>query len=532
MLGDVRIVVSGTAAFFALAILLTGGLFLALDHRATIERAEAATRDMARVLEEYAKRVFEINDLVLADVLAYVQERGGVGALRQAPDAGAFLAGLAQRTADADHILVVDAEGRRVASSSERGASGFSFGDRGWFKVHRESGIDRHVGEAIVNRTTGDLVYTYSRPIVGDDERLAGVVQTAMRPGFLDELVASSDVGQGTVLAIWSSSGTLVARTGLSTGQAGQRIEDTILFRDMAQELAGTYRAVSPIDDIERIVSFRRLERWPVVVTASTPVASVLAPWYRHLAWTAGICAIVLVAIGSLTMLGIRAGRAEAAARAGLEAALRDKHVLLQEIHHRVKNNLQVTTSLIRMQEQRFTEPAFKAALRETQDRLHSVALIHETLYRADAGAEVDLADYVPRLIGDVADAYGAASRGIAVAVRAEPVKLALARAVPVGLVVTEVVSNAFKHAFPGARVGHVTISVRRDGDTIEIVVRDDGCGATAATVTPKHSGLGTKLIRAFVEQLDGRSVVTCDGGMEFRLTIPAETRAEARDEP
>ncbi|ABD89393.1 signal transduction histidine kinase [Rhodopseudomonas palustris BisB18] len=522
-LNNVRTIGFATAGFFALAILITGGLFLWLDHRATMTRAEAATRDMSRVVEEYAMRVFEINDLVVANVLAYVGERGGVDALRETTAAAEFLAGVTRRTADTDHLLVVDAGGGLVASSGEVPPADSGFSDRAWFKAHRAAGVDRYVGEAIIDRSTGELVYTYSRAIIDRQDRFAGVVQTAMRPSFLDDLVASSDVGRGTVLAIWSASGTLVARTGMSAAQAGQTIEDVVLFREMADQATGTYRAVSVIDGVDRIVSFRRLDKWQVVVTASTPLVSIFAPWYRHLSWTAAICGIVLIAIGCLTWIGARANRREAIARTNLEAALKEKHILLQEIHHRVKNNLQVTSSLIRMQEQRFTEPAFKAALRDTQDRLQSIALIHESLYRADAGSTVDLPDYFERLVGDIAEAYGAKSRGISIELRAEPLVLELTRAVPVGLVVTEVVSNAFKHAFAGTRGGTITISVQRSMGAIEIVVRDDGRGMPAATSCSGRGGLGTKLIHAFVAQLDGQSSVTCDGGTEFRLTIPGE---------
>src|SRR3712207_6822802 len=138
-------------------------------------------------------------------------------------------------------------------------------------------------------------------------------------------------------------------------------------------------------------------------------------------------------------------------ANESLGQALADKVVLLQEIHHRVKNNLQVTTSLLQMQARRFTDPNVKAAFRETQDRLRSIGLIHDLLYRKDQDGMIDLRDYLSRLLEELSATYGASARGIAVDLDAEPIEIDLDRGPPLALAITEAIINAFKHAFePG----------------------------------------------------------------------------------
>jgi two-component sensor histidine kinase len=203
-----------------------------------------------------------------------------------------------------------------------------------------------------------------------------------------------------------------------------------------------------------------------------------------------------------------------------LGQALSDKVVLLQEVHHRVKNNLQVTSSLLQMQSRRFADPNVKAAFQETQDRLRSIGLIHDLLYRRDQDGMIDLQEYLSRLLQELSATYGASARGIAVDLDAEPIAVDLDRGPPLALAVTEAIINAFKHAFEPGRGGRISVSARRRDGQIEIAVRDTGKGVSDA---PENaSSLGMKLIRAFTTQLGGRFSLESDRGTIFRLTIPA----------
>jgi two-component sensor histidine kinase len=280
-------------------------------------------------------------------------------------------------------------------------------------------------------------------------------------------------------------------------------------------------------DGVERIISFRRLERWPVTVTASVPVATALTAWTTGFYWSAGITTLVLIALCWLTWIGVRLSHQTEAtqkelqqANASLGKALSDKVMLLQEIHHRVKNNLQVTSSLLQMQSRRFADPNVRAAFQETQDRLRSIGLIHDILYRKDTGGTIDLQDYLGRLINELSATYGAAARGITVDLEAEPIMIDLDRGAPLALAITEAISNAFKHAFGPGESGRILVSARRLDGHIEIVVRDTGKGVSG--VPESDTSLGMKLIRSFAQQLGGQFNLTADGGTVFRLESPA----------
>jgi two-component sensor histidine kinase len=215
-----------------------------------------------------------------------------------------------------------------------------------------------------------------------------------------------------------------------------------------------------------------------VLVTASIPREEALATFRQSLDWSLAAGALLLALLGGLTLVAFRLvardERAQAqlsrvngelaAANVQLSRALEDRTTLLEEIHHRVRNNLAVTSSLLRIQSRSFTDPAVRAAFLDTEDRLRSISLLHETLYRVDATGSVRLDDYLTRLAKEVAAAHGSQQRNVDVTVDAEPIEVPLNRAVPLGLAVTEALSNAFKHAFGEGNGGRIRVSGRRAG--------------------------------------------------------------------
>jgi two-component system, sensor histidine kinase PdtaS len=523
---DMRSVLYATAILFAVAVIGIRGAFLWLEYRSALHRAEAATQDLALLMEEYAKRTLETSDLLLNDIIAYVRLRGGVGALSETTDASQYLAGLTRRSSASDLFLIIDREGKVVGVSLPQLGETVSFADRSWFKAHR-AGAESFVGGAIVGRLTKEILYTYSRRIPDLNGDFDGVAQIALRPAFLQEISRPEIEDDNVILGLWGRDGRVIARTGLTPNQTDMGVSHTALFNEMDGQRSGTYRANDMGDGIERIISFRRLDRWPVTVTASVPVATALAAWTTGFYWSAGITAIVLIALCWLTWIGVRLSHQTETtqkelqqANESLGKALSDKVMLLQEIHHRVKNNLQVTSSLLQMQARRFPDPGVKSAFQETQDRLRSIGLIHDILYRKDTGGTIDLQDYLGRLIHELSATYAAVARGITVELDAEPIMIDLDRGAPLALAVTEAISNAFKHAFGPSEGGRIIVSAHRIDGRIAIVVRDTGKGVSG--VPESDSSLGMKLIRSFAQQLGGQFSLTADGGTVFRLDIPA----------
>jgi two-component sensor histidine kinase/CheY-like chemotaxis protein len=204
--------------------------------------------------------------------------------------------------------------------------------------------------------------------------------------------------------------------------------------------------------------------------------------------------------------------QAEIAQRRNAEEAVRhsrEKEVLLQEIHHRVKNNLQIITSLLRMQSRAVQDPAFSDALRECQNRVASMALIHDKLYRARDLARVSFPEYVRDLTSNILTSYALPARSVRVKLDIDDLSLSLDCAVPCGLILNELMSNCLKHAFPVGHSGTVHVGFHAKGaEELCLVVQDDGVGMPADVDLEHTSSLGWRLIRALVQQLDG--VVQC----------------------
>jgi two-component sensor histidine kinase/CheY-like chemotaxis protein len=209
--------------------------------------------------------------------------------------------------------------------------------------------------------------------------------------------------------------------------------------------------------------------------------------------------------------------QAEIAQRRNAEEAVRhsrEKEVLLQEIHHRVKNNLQIITSLLRMQSRAVQDPAFSDALRECQNRVASMALIHDKLYRARDLARVSFPEYVRDLTNNILTSYALPARSVRVKLDIDDLSLSLDCAVPCGLILNELMSNCLKHAFPVGHSGTVHVGFHAKGaEELCLVVQDDGVGMPADVDLEHTSSLGWRLIRALVQQLDGVAQCRTAGG-------------------
>jgi len=207
-------------------------------------------------------------------------------------------------------------------------------------------------------------------------------------------------------------------------------------------------------------------------------------------------------------------------ARTGaLAAALREREVLLSEIHHRVKNNLQLVSSMLALQA-RIVGAEAQHALGEGQRRIDSIALVHEQLYGSRNLSAVNLANYIHALIPALCRTSTAADR-VEVSLSLEDVELVPERAIPCGLLVSELVTNALKHAFPDERRGTLEVRLARIvPSALRLVVRDDGVGMQGDFPLGKRHGLGLDLVAIFAKQLDAELLVEKDGGTRFQLTF------------
>jgi len=212
---------------------------------------------------------------------------------------------------------------------------------------------------------------------------------------------------------------------------------------------------------------------------------------------------------------------------AQLSTMLEEREVLLQEVHHRVKNNLQVISSLISMQIRRLPGGANRGGLAECKARVEAIALIHEKLYQSSDYTRVPFSDYATSLVGQIFHATGLAPENITFGVDIESIALPVDKAIPCGLILNELISNALKHAFPGDRHGSVRVELRRtSARDVRLAVSDDGVGMTSSADPRRSASLGMQLVVTLVAQLGGLLEVVQRDGMSFQITFPVEAGA------
>lgn len=210
-------------------------------------------------------------------------------------------------------------------------------------------------------------------------------------------------------------------------------------------------------------------------------------------------------------------------AEAELRAALKEKEVLLKEVHHRVKNNLQIVTSLFSLQSQVAKDPALTEALIDGQSRIKAMSLIHEKLYASPDLARLDFGDYLRMLVAHLYRIYRPHAAPIGLNLDVPATWMNVDIAVPCGLIVNELVGNALKHAFPDGRSGAVSVRLADAGEgRLRLTVADDGVGMPEGFALERTSSLGLQLAVMLAKQIDGTMEMQRDRGTRFDITFPA----------
>ncbi len=204
-----------------------------------------------------------------------------------------------------------------------------------------------------------------------------------------------------------------------------------------------------------------------------------------------------------------------------LKESLRDKETLIKEVHHRVKNNLQIVSSLLALQGRQVSDEETRGLFNETENRVQSISMIHEKLYRSDDLASLDLSEYVNDLVRQLFMSFDVSSSEVSVSVDVPEREMDIDSLIPCGLIINELVSNAFKYAFPSRKDGvlHIGITSPTEGVT-ELVVRDNGPGLSPEIDILKTRSMGLRLVNALVKQLKGELVINRKGGTGFRITF------------
>jgi len=201
-----------------------------------------------------------------------------------------------------------------------------------------------------------------------------------------------------------------------------------------------------------------------------------------------------------------------------IRASLREKEALLKEIHHRVKNNLQVINSLLSLQSGSMS-PGSAAAFKESQNRIRSMALVHEKLYSSRDLSRVDFGEYVKSLTGDLKRSY-VTDQTVDIVIDIAEVSLDIDAAIPCGLIVNELVSNSLMYAFGDGRKGTIRVALARKSDTYTMVIGDDGAGLPPDIDYRNTSSLGMQLVNSLVSQIEGSIELEDMPGTTFKITF------------
>jgi PAS domain S-box-containing protein len=202
-----------------------------------------------------------------------------------------------------------------------------------------------------------------------------------------------------------------------------------------------------------------------------------------------------------------------------IKDSLREKEVLLQEIHHRVKNNMQIISSLMSLQTKYVDDEVSLDVLKESQNRVKSMALVHEKLYRSEDLTHINIYNYINNLVLDLFFSYGVLRDQIIPIIDIEEIKLNIETAVPCGLIINELVSNVLKHAFSDKKNGKMWLSFHlTDDNQIELIVKDNGSGLPDDFNLDSSNSLGMQLVISLVNQLDGSIKINRADGTEFNI--------------
>jgi two-component system, sensor histidine kinase PdtaS len=200
---------------------------------------------------------------------------------------------------------------------------------------------------------------------------------------------------------------------------------------------------------------------------------------------------------------------------------LKDKEMLMKEIHHRVKNNLMIISSLLELQSYHLKDEESIEIFKESQNRAKSMALIHERLYRTDSLKNIEFSEYINTLVEDLFSTYTTDPNKIELIIEMEKMDMDINTSVPLGLIINEMVTNTLKYAFPGGKSGYLKIALHQTDSDYILEVNDNGVGIPEDYNIEESESLGMLLINSLTSQLDGTLELTSKKGTKFKITFP-----------
>lgn len=513
-----------------LAVSLLFLLVIAHDQENLVAQTEGGAEEQALVLADHAARLFDAAELALT-ALTDESRLMSWSSIRNSRPLWLRIRRLAERLPYVEAFWLYGPGGQMHLTSLTFPAPPLNAANQDFFVIHsRENvGTDVHVSEAIRN-PDGRSTFRVSRRLENGAGHFRGIASLTVEIDFFRSFYDSLSLPPGSGIAVLRSDDlALLIQHGASPQSA-----DLALLRQHTAEHgeAGRFRSRSPEDGIERVYAYRLVPGFPLLIKISIPMNALHHQWLTEVAWRAPMALGTIGALATITWLGFRQARRQREFQTLLEQRVTERtaalgranqqlEALVHEVHHRVNNNLQIVVSLMALQAAHIRDPGGGAALRQSIGRIHTLSLVHQTLYGTGAMIELPLRDYLERLAHDIGDLYGRTDVTVEMA-GANPV-LPLDTLVPVALIVHEGLCNALRHAFPHTQPGRVRIAIDTPERAIALTISDDGIGVPPEFDWTAASGVGFAIIRSLAAQTGGEAIFGVgETGTRLQLRLPA----------
>jgi len=505
-----RVLLYSLLVLFSSALVAGAVALIWVDHRVSLERASRGAEAAAQAYAVHASR--NLGEL-----------RHGTAWLARNIDPRAPDHGIDPATAETARMLArhlpglsalffIDADGHVRFSTVTDAARGAYVDDRDYFKAARDHGQLEFIGPAIRSKRTRMMVYTLSRRVERNGA-FAGVVLASARVERWNDILGPLVPVPGTHVRLVHSDGSVIVAQ--RTMPNGGRLEMVI----SGNEPDG------PVFAPGFIVARMPVTGSDLVAEVAVPREAALARWDARRTWIAAGAILGLIALSVVAFLGHRSLRREAAAVKTLEARTEELHqaleiekLLMTELQHRVKNSLALAAGMLHLETAQTRDSEMRGTLDRVQARILAIGKVHDRLYDGNSPSAVSLDAYLWGLCDDIA-----ANTGIHHAVDADPVIVPSAQAVSLGLIVTELLLNAAKHAGTG-RETRVEVGARATAEGLVLTVRDHGRGIPAGFDASRSGGLGMRIVSSLLAQLNGRlEAENAAPGTRLTIHIPLE---------
>ncbi|MBL8598467.1 MAG: ATP-binding protein [Devosia sp.] len=397
-----------------------------------------------------------------------------------------------------------------------------SIADKPYFAALQSGAAVEIIARQDLDSATGAPIIVMARRLGGDVN--AGYVVLAMPVQALEAFFNAQALTEGSVISIGREDGIIVARYPLATEPID--LTASASWELISSNPSGAYEARSALDGVTRLIGFRHVPELGIITFGSVSKDAAFAGLWSAIVIILWLLVPIALALFGGSLWTAHLLRRSAQQQRTLSAAVAHNDVLFREIHHRVKNNLQSVSSLLQMQ------PIPREIKANMGQRIAAMSAVHEHIYRSGNFETVHVKDYLQTLIASIRAGH---DPHVSVAEDLDDLPVDREAATPLGLILNEVVSNAFKHAFADGREGMVAVRLTRTPEGRgQLTVEDNGLGFDPQTPT---KGIGRRLISALTQQLGGESrfETAIDGGSLFTLTFPLaspETRPSATPLP